>query len=145
MILGALKEFQQCWDGLTGNGGRGGQRATFVGEAIDAAMDVVTVGVAQVALEMADQRRAPIDDVDRAIGAHGSINRPKISITRGHEISLTLTFNTGAVINEFEAIDTLETDDIRIEIISPILRREMRAGDDATPSRRPGRSVPDRF
>ena len=97
LVFGALEQFEQRGDRLAVDGGRGGKRTAFVGEAIDAPVDVVAVGIAEMALEVTDQGIVPVDHVDRAIGPDVGVDGAEIFFSRRHEIGLAHALDAGAV------------------------------------------------
>ena len=108
-------------------------------------MDLVAVGIAEVALEVTDEGIMPIDDVERAVGPDIGVDGAEIFVGRLDDVGLADAFDAGAVIGEFHAVDALEADAVRVEIISPIFFGEMGAGDDRAAGAGARGAVPDGF
>ena len=126
-VLVLLQEFKQRGDGLAVDFLRLEQRAAFVSDAVDAAVFVVTVRVADVMLHVADDVVGPIAEVERPVRADADADGTKIRIRRRDEMLQRFAFQTSAVLADLHAVNALERDDVDIEKTSLELLGEMTA------------------
>ena len=145
LVFGALEQIKQRRNRLAVDDGRGGKRTAFVGEAIDAPVDVVAVGIAEMALEVTDQGIVPVDHVDRAIGPDVGVDGAEIFLRRRHEVGLTDALDPGAVGLERDAKNALKANHVGVKIIAPILLGEMRARNDRAAGGGARRTFPNLF
>jgi hypothetical protein len=89
-----------------------------VGDAVDAAVLVVAVRVAEVVLEVADDGLGPIAEVDGAVRAVADADGAEGFGVALDEIGETSAFDAGVLVFEFGAVDALEADDIEVEEIA---------------------------
>jgi hypothetical protein len=61
------------------------QRAAFVGEAINPAMLVIAIGIANVVLHVADEGILPVENVQRAIGPDRCADGAEIGVGGGEQ------------------------------------------------------------
>ena len=115
----------------------------LVGDAVDAAVHVVAVGIAEVALQMSDQRVVPVDHVEGSVGAGGGVDGPEIRVLRLHHVGFPRAGESGAVALQLHPKNALETDDVRIEVVAPILFGKMGTGENRAAGGGPRGSRPD--
>jgi hypothetical protein len=117
-VLRLLQQFEQRRDGLAVDLGLCQQRAAFVGDAVNAAMVLFAIGVAQVMLHVADERFVPVAKINRAVRADIDGDRAKIRVGGTDQAFLQLAFEAGAVLGHLDQVDALETDDVAVEKIA---------------------------
>ena len=109
------------------------QRAVVVGDAINAAVFLVAIRVAQMMLHVADDVVRPVGKIDRTIRsdvhADGTEVRQILGLGRD-EMLQRLALETRAFLRDLHAKDALEADDVDVQKISLELLREMPAAED---------------
>ena len=145
LVFAALEQFEQRGDRLAVDLGLPREWAALGGDAVDAAVLVVAVCVAEMALEVADERVVPVHDVERAIGTGGGIDRAEIKILRLEDVGLARALDAGAVGLEVDAVDALKADAVRVEIVAPIFVGEMPARENRAAGAGTRGAVPDGF
>jgi hypothetical protein len=68
VLLGFLQQIQQRGDRLPMDLRGLQQLAAFVGDAVDAAVLLVAIRIAQMMLHVADERLVPVREIERAVG-----------------------------------------------------------------------------
>lgn len=143
MILRFLQQFEQGRDALTRNHRALEQRKRRISDAIDAAMFVVAIWIAQMMLHVADDRILPIGEVHRAVRADVDGDRPKVWVAGTDQWIDCFAFETGAIFADFDTVNALEADDIAIEEVTLELGWEMAARKQARSGARTGWPVPE--
>ena len=80
VVLRHFEKFEQCRDRLAVDLRRLEKRPAFVGDAIDAAMLVIAIRIAQIVLHVADDRVAPIGEVECAIRPDIDLRRAEVRV-----------------------------------------------------------------
>ena len=66
------------------------QRTIAAGDAVDAAMNFVAIGISQIVLHVADNRVLPVDEVDRAVRPGLAVHRAEVRVGAGQNRLLLL-------------------------------------------------------
>ena len=82
VVLMLLQQTEEVLDRFAGDLFRLQQRATRKGDAIDAAMLVVAIRIAQMMLQVADEHLRPVHHVERSIRRDGDAARAEVRILR---------------------------------------------------------------
>ena len=95
-VGGMFQVFEQGGDGLAVDGDGLLQLAAFGGHAVDAAVFVVAVGVADVVLHVADDDVVPVGNVEGSIFAEDGIARAEVLVA-AHEQAARLVLSDAAI------------------------------------------------
>jgi hypothetical protein len=121
------------------------QGPALVGDAVDPAVLVVAVRIAQVMLEMADEHLRPVHQIERAIRGDGDAGRAEIrgfGEVGGDQVFEGFALDAGAFLGEPGAEDPLYADHVGIEELTLPIVGEMAAAEDAGARAGPRGAVP---
>ena len=79
-------------------------------------------------LHVADDRVVPVSKVDRAFRPHINKDGAEVWIARGDQIFQRLAFEAGTFLSDFDAVNSLEADDVDVQEIVLEFFGEMTAG-----------------
>jgi hypothetical protein len=103
-------------DRTTGDRHGLGDRLAIHHHPVDAAVDPVAAGVAEVVLHVPDDRVLPVGEVDRAVGTEFEIGRTEVRIARGDDRLDLDGFGVAAIpLLELVLEDSLEADHVADE------------------------------
>src|SRR5215831_4688416 len=119
------------------------QFPAFISHAVNPAMGVIAIWITEMMLHMADDRVLPVAEINRAVRPNIHRYRAEVRIARTDERFERLAPQAGAVLADFDAVDSLEPDDVGVEKISLELFREKAAGEDGRAGARTGRASPE--
>ena len=127
VVFGRFQFVQQGGDRLAVDRIRLHQWTTFVGHAVDTAVDLVAVRITQVVLQVTDDRVGPVEDVERTIRCDAGADRAEVLVARLQQVFLRLAFQAGTLFVDLHAEDALEADDVQVEERAIPFIREMPA------------------
>ena len=84
-VRGVLEILEQCGDGLSCDGHLLLEGTVYGRDAVDSAVNVVAVGVANVVLHVADDDVLPVGDVHRAVFTKDSVGWAEVLVTAHEE------------------------------------------------------------
>ena len=111
----------------------------FIDDAINAAVFMVAIRIAQMMLQVPDDGLAPVAEVDRALRADVDRGRSERRIGRRDQLLRDrVALEAGALFADLDAVDPLEADDVAVEEVAPELLGELPAADDGGAATRDG-------
>ena len=137
-VFGLLEVLEEFGDGSAGDLRGLHQRTLRVGDAVDAAMLAVAVGIACVVLHVADERIMPVDEVERAVRGELEVHRAEVAVGRGEEVAVGLAGEAGAVVGLLAEADAEEADGVADHEVALLRFREVTRRDEFGARRRTG-------
>ena len=138
--FGEFEVFEES--GEIGAGDLGGidERTRGIGDAVDAAVDVVAQRIARGVLHVADEHVVPVDDVEGAVGRELEVDGAEVSVG-GLIRSWRLRLDGGAVVDGVVLLDAEEADRVAGEEVALDFIGEVARGDELGAGGRGGRGV----
>ena len=128
------EELDELGNRAAANRHRLGHRLAIHHHPVDAAVDPVAAGVAEVVLHVTDDRVLPIGEVDGAVGPHLEIGRAEVRVARRDDrLDLGRLGIAAVPLGELVLEDSLEADHVADEEIPLELGREVGAGEELDP------------
>jgi hypothetical protein len=106
------------------------ERAGRVGDAVDAAVDVVAERVAGVVLHVTDEDIVPVDQVERAIWGELEVDGAEVAVVGLEEVVAEFGFPAGAFVIDGVLFDAEEADGVAEEDVALDIVREVSGGDE---------------
>jgi hypothetical protein len=106
------------------------ERAGRVGDAVDAAVDVVAEGVAGIVLHVTDEDIVPVDDVERAVWGEFEVDGAEVAVVGLEEVVAEFGFPAGAFVIDGVLFDAEEADGVAEEDVALNFVREVGGGDE---------------
>ena len=131
IVFRRLEQRQQSVHRFAKNLRRRQQRTTFVGNAVDAAVLLVAVGVADVMLQMADELLTPVEEIDRAVRGTTDGGGAEVRVVGFDQVFQRLPFQSAPFFRHLHPKNPLKADDVKVEEIPLPVLREMPAADHA--------------
>ena len=101
-----------------------------VGDAVDAAVDVVAEWIAGAVLHVADEYVVPVDDVERAVGGELHVDGAEVAVGAGEQVVAVGAFVAGAVVGDLVLFGAEEADGVVDEDVALDVVGEVAAGDE---------------
>src|SRR5205807_3780673 len=137
-VFRLLEQVEQLIDRLARDPRGCEKRTAFIGNAVDAAVCAIAVGVAYVVLHVADDRVLPVEEVDGAVRRNLDVRGTETWITGKDDLVGLSAGEARILVADFVLQNTLETDDICHEQVALHVLREVPAGEDFHAGTRPG-------
>ena len=138
-VLRLLQEVQQLWNRCAGDR-RGLEKGPArIRDAIDAAVQVIARGVAEVVLHVPDDRVVPVGEVEGSVGTDLGIHRPEVLVGRAQNRLDLGDLQAGAIFTDLvvqqpSEPDRVERDEIALHRLGKVPAREqLRAADRPRP------------
>ncbi len=142
-----FEEIEKFLDGFAVDFFRLEQRTRGIGEAVDASVLVIAIGITQVVLQVADEHLRPVHDVERTVRCHCDAAGAEVRILfniglekRGLE---RFTFEACTFFGNLCAEDSLEADDVGVEEQPLPIVGEVAAAEDGRAGAWARRAVPE--
>ncbi len=136
-IFRFAQQFEQRVERRAGDLGRRQQRAVLVDDAPDATVRMVSVRLAQIVLQVADQRIVPVDDVQRTVGTELQIHGPKVPVVARRPAVRSPGAQARAVFAKLVLQHHQVADHVVLEKVALGFRREVATRNELATRRRP--------